>query len=225
MSFFAELDFTVVWEYLPALLNGLLTNVTLTVLGFLAGGVVLGTLLALANLSPLAVLRWPAMMFVELLRSTPLLVQAVWVHFAFPMVTQVQTTPFQSAAIALVFNVAAYCSEVIRSGILGVPRGQYEAAKALGMPRRVMWWKVIMPQALRLVVPPLVGSVISIFKATAILSVLAINDLMRVASRVSSYAFATIEIYTVAALLFFLTGAAITYAGSRLEHGLKRGGR
>lgn len=210
-------DFEVIWRYLPALLTGLWTNVLLTVLGFLAGGVVLGTLLALANLSRFRPIRWVAFAFVEFWRSTPLLVQAIWMHFAFPVVTGITTTPFQSALLALVLNVSAYCSEIIRAGILGVPRGQYEAAQALGLHKVQMWRKVILPQAMRLVVPPLIGTIISIFKATAILQVLAINDLMRAASRISSYTYKPIEIYTAAAVLAFLTGAAITLVGARLE--------
>lgn len=210
------LDFAVVWEYAPSLLAGLGVNVALTALGFLFG-IGLGGLLALANLSPRRALRWPAFAFVEFWRSTPLLVQAIWVHFALPALTGVSTSAFGSALLALVFNVSAYGAEIIRAGILGVPEGQFQAARALALPRRIMWWKVILPQALRLVVPPLVNSVISVFKATAILSVLAIDDLTRVASRVSAYTYQPIEIYTAAAALFFAVGAAITWAGWRAE--------
>ncbi len=214
--------FDLVWRYLPALLDGLATNLLLTALGFLCGGVVLGTLLALANLSHLRAVRWPAFAFVEFWRSTPLLVQAIWMHFAFPAVTGIATTPFQSALLALVFNVSAYCSEIIRAGILGVPEGQYEAARALGLRPAIVWYRVILPQALRLTIPPMIGTVISIFKATAILQVLAINDLMRAASRISSHTFHPIEIYTTAAILAFLTGLLITLAGNRLETLVKR---
>lgn len=210
-------DFATIWRYLPSLLVGLWTNLLLTALGFLAGGVVLGTLLAFANLSKTKAIRWPAFAFVEFWRSTPLLVQAIWIHFAFPVMTGLSTTPFQSGLLALVLNVAAYCSEIIRAGILGVPQGQYEAARALGVRSLTMWRKVILPQAMRLVVPPLVGTTISIFKATAILQVLAINDLMRAASRISSYTYKPVEIYTTAALLAFLAGLAITLGGARLE--------
>lgn len=211
------IDFEVIWRYLPSLLTGLWTNILLTLLGFLAGGIVLGTLLALANMSPRRLIRWPAFAFVEFWRSTPLLVQAVWMHFAFPVLTGISTTPFQSALLALVFNVAAYCSEIIRAGILGVPQGQFEAARALGLHSVLMWRKVVMPQAMRLVIPPLIGTIISIFKATAILQVLAINDLMRAASRISSYTYQPVEIYTTAAALAFLTGLIVTLAGGRIE--------
>lgn len=100
---------------------------------------------------------------------------------------------------------------------MGVPRGQYEAARALGLSAPVTWWKVIRPQAIRLIVPPLTGTVISIFKATAILSILAINDLMRAAARISSYTIRPVEIYTTAAILALMTGLAITWIGSRAE--------
>lgn len=212
-----EFDLALAWRYLPALLDGLWTNILLTALGFCAGGVLLGTLLALANLSAYRAVRWPALVFVEFWRATPLLVQAVWMHFAFPVLTGLQTTPFQSALLALVFNVSAYCSEIIRAGILGVPAGQFEAARALGLRPAPIWLKVILPQALRLIVPPLIGTVISIFKATAILSVLAINDLIRAAQRLSSYTIKPFEIYTTAALLALLVGLAISYAGYLLE--------
>jgi polar amino acid transport system permease protein len=163
------------------------------------------------------------MVFVEFWRSTPLLVQAIWMHFAVPGITGIATSPFQSALLALVFNVSAYCSEIIRAGIMGVGKGQFEAARALGLRPTLCWRLVILPQALRLVLPPLVGTIISIFKATAILSILAINDLIRAASRVSSYTFQPVEIYTTAALLAFAVGLAITVAGHRLEMRLKRG--
>ena len=93
----------------------------------------LGTVLAFGNMARLRIIRWPAFLFVEFWRSTPLLVQAVWMHFAFPVLTGFSTTPFQSGLLALIFNVSAYCSEIIRAGIMGVPRGQFEAARALGL--------------------------------------------------------------------------------------------
>ena len=221
-SILTGFDFAVIWRYLPALLTGLWTNVLLTGLGFVAGGVVLGTVLAIANFSPYRIVRWPVVVFVEFWRSTPLLVQAIWMHFAFPVMSGLQTTPFQSALLALVFNVAAYCSEIIRAGILGVPRGQFEAARALGLSRPVTWYKVVLPQAVKIIVPPLIGTVISIFKATAILSVLAINDLLRASSRLSSYTFKPLEIYTTAALLAFVCGLLLTIAGHRLEQHFRR---
>ena len=223
IDFLRSLDFGVAWRYAPALLEGLWTNIQLLVIGFLGGGVVVGTLLALANLSRWRAVRWPALVFVEFWRSTPLLVQAIWVHFAVPAFTGFATSPFQSASIALVFNVAAYCSEIIRGGMQGVGRGQVEAAKTLGLRPWPTLRLVVLPQALKLMLPPLVGTTISVFKATTILSILAINDLMRAASRISSYTFQPLEIYTAAAALACCVGLAITLAGHSIENRLKRG--
>lgn len=223
MSFWQTLDWSVVWSYAPSLLGGLMVSFALTLIGFAAGGVVLGTLLALASRSGTILLRWPARAFVEFWRSTPLLVQAVWVHFAFPVLTGLRTTPFQSASLALVLNVAAYCGEIIRAGVDAVPRGQFEAGRALGLRPGVLWLRVIAPQAIRVVIPPLVGSCISIFKATAILSVVSVDDLMRVATRVSANTFQPVEVYTAAAALYFVSGLAITLAGGMAERGLRRG--
>ncbi|QIG47363.1 amino acid ABC transporter permease [Nordella sp. HKS 07] len=222
-DFLRSLDFTIVWKYLPVLIAGIGTNILLTAIGFICGGVIVGTLLALANLSPRPLIRWPAWIFVEFWRSTPLLVQAIWVHFAVPGITGISMTPFQSGSIALIFNVAAYCSEIIRGGISAIGKGQFEAAKALGLGFYPTWRLVILPQAVRLMLPPLVGTTISIFKATMILSVLAIDDLMRTASRLSSNTFQPVEVYTAAALLAFVVGAAITFAGFAAEKRLKRG--
>lgn len=222
-GFLASLDFSVVWRFMPALLLGLWTNILLTAIGFVIGGLVLGTLFAVAGMAKSRLIRWPLVAFVEFWRSTPLLVQAIWVHFAVPVATGIPTTPFQSALIALIFNVSAYASEIIRAGVLGVGHGQVEAARALGLRPYAVWWKVILPQAVRLMMPPLIGTTLSVFKATAILSILAINDLMRTASRISSHTFQPVEVYTTAAVLAFAVGLLITWLGHLASRRLNRG--
>jgi His/Glu/Gln/Arg/opine family amino acid ABC transporter permease subunit len=222
-GFLASLDFSVAWRFMPALLLGLWTNILLTAIGFLIGGLVLGTLFAIAGMAKSRLIRWPLVAFVEFWRSTPLLVQAIWVHFAVPVATGIPTTPFQSALIALIFNVSAYASEIIRAGVLGVGHGQFEAARALGLRPYAAWWKVILPQAVRLMMPPLIGTTLSVFKATAILSILAINDLMRTASRISSHTFQPVEVYTTAAVLAFAVGLLITWLGHLASRRLNRG--
>jgi len=217
-TYFTEFDFEIIWRFLPALFSGLWNNIILTSTSFCIGGIFIGTMLAMVSMVKIGIIRWVVIIFTEFWRSTPLLVQAIWIHFAFPVISGLQTTPFQSALIALILNVSAYCSEIIRAGILSVPKGQYEAAKSLGLPIYVSWIKIILPQALKTVIPPLTGTIISIFKATAILSVLAINDIMRAAQRISSYTFKPLEIYTSAAILAFLIGYLITRFGNFMEN-------
>ena len=98
LSVFTHFDFGVIWRYLPALLKGLWTNCLLTGLGFICGGIVLGTILAFGNMARLRIIRWPAVLFVEFWRSTPLLVQAVWMHFAFPVLTGFSAGAIPSAS-------------------------------------------------------------------------------------------------------------------------------
>ena len=217
-TYFTEFDFEIIWRFFPALLSGLWNNIILTSTSFCIGGIFIGTMLAMVSMVKIGIIRWVVIIFTDFWRSTPLLVQAIWIHFAFPVISGLQTTPFQSALIALTLNVSAYCSEIIRAGILSVPKGQYEAAKSLGLPIYVSWIKIILPQALKTVIPPLTGTIISIFKATTILSVLAINDIMRAAQRISSYTFKPLEIYTSAAILAFLIGYLITRFGNFMEN-------
>ena len=194
LEFITGFDFYIIWRYLPALLRGLWTNLVLTGLGFVAGGIVLGTLLALANLSRRALIAGRHSYSSNSGRSTPLLVQAIWMHFAFPVISGLQTTPFQSASWPWFSTSPPIAARSSVPASSACPRGQFEAARALGLRPLAMWLKIILPQAVRIVVPPLIGTVISIFKATAILSVLAINDVMRAAQRVSSYTFKPIEV-------------------------------
>lgn len=223
-GFFELLDFGVVWRFRYALLQGLGSTLMISAVGFV-GGTLLGTLAAISASSRSALIRVPVRGAVEFLRSTPLLMQAIWMHFALPMMLGFSLTPTVSALIALTLNVAAYNSEVIRAGINGVPAGQAEAALALGLPVPLIWRKVVLPQALRIVLPPLTSAAISTVKASAILSILAIDDLMRVAMRINGFVFRPVELYTAAALLYFLVGIAIAGLGRLTEKRLEVEGR
>src|SRR5437588_1932233 len=166
-EFLEALDFEVVWQYRWQLLAGLET--TLLLLSASASiGLVLGSILAIASQSRLKPVRWFVVLYVEIWRNTPLLVQLFWIHFALPIMTGINTTALQSGLIALTANVTAYFAEVVRAGIESVDHGQWEAGRALGLPRLIQWRKVILPQAFRIVMPPLINLTVSLLKATAI---------------------------------------------------------
>ncbi len=215
-EFWSSLDFGVVWHYRWAFLNGLGVTLFLSAAGLL-GGTLLGSLIAIAASNRARWVRVPLWAFVEVVRSTPLLMQAIWVHFALPALLGFSLLPLESALLALVLNVGAYASEIIRAGIAGVGKGQVEAARALALPTRLVWTKVVLPQAFRLVLPPLTGMAISTIKASAILSILAINDLMRVAMRINGFTFRPVELFTAVALLYFLVGMTVSGAGHWAE--------
>ena len=214
-----NLDFSPLWEYRATLLWGLVTTLWMGVAAFVLA-LPSGILLALGRLrtgwSGWA-LRLPIMALVDVVRFTPLLVQAVWIHFALPALTGYSTSATTSGLVALTLHVSAYVSEIMRAGITAIPGGQWEAARALGLRPRSVFRKVILPQVWPLVMPPLANVAVATFKLTAILSILAIDDLMKVANRVNTFVFRPLEIFTVVAVVYLVLGLVLTWVTRRIE--------
>lgn len=223
-DYIASLDFSIVWEYRRVLWEGFLTTMALlgasSILGFF-GGIVL----AIGAFSKIAPVRWVVTAYVELWRNTPLVVQLIWIHFALPTFTGISTNAWQSGLITLVLGVTAYFTEIVRAGIGAIHRGQWEAADALGLSAWTEWVRVILPQAVRIVVPPLASLVINIFKATAILSILSVNELMQVANKISNYTFRPVEVITTVAAIYFITGYLLSLVAGRIERRFRRADR
>ena len=216
-----SLNFSVVWEYRQVLLKGLLLTLALTACAAVSG-LVFGTLLAIASQSPFALLRWTVAAFVEIWRNTPLLVQLIWIHFALPLVTGINTTALQSGVIGITLQAAAYFTEIVRAGIESVPKGQWEAAYSLALPARIRWTRVILPPAIRTMIPPLVNLTISFFKGTAILSILHVSELMTVTNRISNVTFKPVELFSAIAVLYFVVGYLMSKSTLRLEYFLQK---
>ena len=216
MEIFAEMDFSAIWKYREALLWGLLTTLWMAFAAFFMA-VPGGLLLAFGRLKGGWIVNIPIMAFVDLMRFTPLLVQAVWIHFALPIFTGASMTATQSGLLALTLHVSAYICDIIRSGITAVPRGQWEAAKALGLKPYISFFKVILPQVWPLVLPALANVAVSTFKLTAILGILAVDDLMKVANRINNMVFRPIEVYTSVALIYLACGLILTVLAAWFE--------
>ncbi|PSM20240.1 MULTISPECIES: amino acid ABC transporter permease [Nitratireductor] len=216
----ASLDFSVVWDYRLALAKGLMVTLYLTAIAGLCG-LTAGTVLAALSQSRLALVRWVVVAYVELFRNTPILVQLIWIHFALPVFTGWNTTALQSGTIAIALQASAYFSEIVRGGIESVPKGQWEAAYALGLPARTTWGRVILPPALKSMIPALVNLTISFFKATSILSVLQVSELMTITNRISNAVYKPIELFTAAAVIYFVLGYILSQLTLRLERAAK----
>jgi polar amino acid transport system permease protein len=187
MSFFeAFLNWNVFVQTLPLLISGLTITISLglcaIVLG-LAGGM----LLALLRLYGPTPLRQVATAYIDIFRAVPLLVLLVVVYYALPFVG-LRFTPFTSATLALSIVSAAYSAEIFRAGIEGVPKGQFEAARALGLNAFRRMSDVILPQAIKLVIPPITSNSINVFKDTALASVVAMPDLLKQATQAQALA-------------------------------------
>ena len=179
-------NWSVFVEALPALLEGLWITILLGAVSIVAG-MVSGLLMALARLYGPAPLRTAARIYIDVLRSIPLLVLLVLVYYALPFVG-IRMSSFVSAAMAITLVSCAYTAEIFRAGIEAIPKGQFEAADAIGLGFLSSMRYVVLPQALRIVVPPLTSNCINVLKDTALASVVAMPDLLKQATQAQALA-------------------------------------
>jgi polar amino acid transport system permease protein len=167
-------------EALPALLRGLRNTLALGALSILLGAA-LGLVAALIRLYAVKPLRWLAILYIDVFRATPMLVILILIYYALPFL-DIKLSSWESAILAFALVMGAYSAEVYRSGIEGVPKGQFEAAAALGLPFLLTLRRVILPQAVRAVVPPMTGNCVSMFKDTSLASTVALPELLNEAT-------------------------------------------
>ncbi len=203
------------------LLGGVLVTVGLTV-GSLLGGLILGLLLALIRASNGRILPRLAAGYVWVFRGTPLLVQLVIVYTGLPQIG-IKMGVVASAFLSLTLNEAAYLSEIIRAGFFGVAPGQGDAARALGLGRLQVIRLVTLPQAFRIIIPPLGNSVNGLLKATAITSVISMEELMRRSQMIMQIRFDVLEVYCVAAIYYLSLTTMWDFAQRALERRFGRG--
>lgn len=196
--------------------NGLLVTVEVTVLGSIVA-YVLGLVWALLRRSPIRVVRGVVWAIVEFVRSTPLIAQVFFLFFVLPD-AGVTFDPVTTGVIAFGLHYSTYAAEVYRSGIDGVPVGQWEAATALSLPRSRTWLRVILPQAIPRVLPALGNYTISMLKETPLLLTIGVLDIVGTAYQEGSAAFRYVEPITIAGLLFLV----VSYSASLLVRWLER---
>lgn len=182
----------------------------------MAAGLVLGTFLALTRMSKNRVLRDFASAYIWIFRGTPLLIQLVIVYAGLPQLG-IRLGVVPAALLALTLNETAYLSEIIRSGFMGVPPGQREAAVSLGSPPWLVIWKIQLPQAFRLMIPPLGNSVNGLLKATSITSVISMEELMRRSQMLMQEKFDVLEVFMCAAVLYLMMTTAWGLIQRQLE--------
>ena len=193
---------------LPTLIRALPVVLELA-LGAMALALVLGLLVALARISTLKALNAVAVVFVEIIRGTPLLVQLVYIYFVLPAVG-IDIDPVPAGILGLGLNYGAYLSEVFRSAILSVESGQTEAALSLGYTPRAALWRVVIPQSFTVSLGPIGNYFIAMVKDTALTSAIAVTEVLKTANILNSQTFQTTEIYTAAALLYLVVSLPLS---------------
>ncbi len=213
-------DSAFAWSILPQLLSGLETTLLATLLAT-ALSLVIGLVFALGRRSKIVEIRVVVGSFVEFIRRTPILVQIYFIYFVLPEIGIV-LPGFATGVIALGLHTGAYMSEVYRAGIESVPRGQWEAAKALNYTPRETWLKVILPQAIPPMVPALGNYTILMFKDSSLLSIIAVPELATVARNATLQTDMPLQVFAITAAVYFIALFCISAASRACERRVSR---
>ncbi|MFK7891412.1 MAG: amino acid ABC transporter permease [Granulosicoccus sp.] len=217
-----EWDFASVFLRADTLLVGVIG--TLRIFGIcLVLGLPLGLLVGLARRATTRLIYWPASIFVEFFRNTPVLVQILWFYYALPMLVPFEVSALTAAALGISLNSAAFSAEIFRAGIQSIEPAQREGAAAIGMTQWQTMHRIVLPQAIRRVLPALTNRAIEIFKMSTLASVVSYVELVQQGKLIASVDFNPIEVYTVIALIFFLFLYPLVQATYLLERYLARG--
>jgi His/Glu/Gln/Arg/opine family amino acid ABC transporter permease subunit len=216
---------------IPSLLHGFSVVVQATIFGFLLA-TLLGMIIAIGRLSNIKVIKGSLYLFLELIRGTPLLVQLVYIYYVVPLLlnliasmfgykTDVQIASLTAGILGLGINYGCYMSEVIRASILSIDRGQTEAALALGFGKYQALFRIVMPQALRSIIPSLGNYLVMMVKDTSLLAYVAVNELLLRTQTFASQTFLTIESYTFLAIAYLIISVPLSYLVKVIENKLK----
>ena len=208
-------------EWMPQLLAAAGGTLRMTALAYILGAIA-GLAIALARLSRGRLLSAPAILYIEIVRGTPALTQLFLIYFGLGSIG-LAFSAFEAAVVGLGLNYAAYMAEVYRAGIEAIHRGQREAAQSIGMTQGQAMRHIILPQAVRIVLPPMANYAISLLKDTSVASLISAPELMLRARDLSSEYFMPMELYLIAGLMYLAMAYPLSQAVRRLERHFARG--
>ena len=217
------------WDFWPIiaetgfLLAGFRNTLILTATA-LSGGLVVGLMLALARLSKKRWMKLPADIIIEVFRTTPPLVQLFWFYFGLPIIINVEMTPFLAAALTFTIQSGAFFAEILRAGIVSIERGQWEAARSIGMVHNQIMRRIILPQAVKRMFPSMMERSIELMKTTTLVATVSYADLLFQANELAQKTFRPLEVFTIVALIYFVTITFVSFLAARLERRFARSG-
>jgi polar amino acid transport system permease protein len=217
-------DFTFLTRYSDLFIKGLLVSLAFTAF-IVVAGLLIGLLVGLGRVSRFVIIRGVSRLFVETFRCTPLLVQLVWFFYALPILTGIQMSAISAGAISLSLYGAAFYAEIFRAGINSIDVGQAEAGRALGMTNFQNMRRIILPQAFKRMVPPILSQGILQFKNTSLLSTLAIPDFLYQGQVVAHDTYRPLEVYTFVAVAYLAVLFPLTVAVQHLEQRFGEGSK
>ena len=208
-------------KYSSYFITGLKSTLGLSIISVLIG-IVIGSLLALMKLSKHKPLKWIAAVYIEVVRGTPMITQLFIVYFGSYVLFGLDMNPFIAGIIAVSLNSGAYVAEIIRSGIQSMDKGQMEAGRSLGMTQSMTMKEIIMPQAVKNILPALCNEFITVIKETSIVSVIGVTDLMYNVNIVRGISFRPLEPLLIAAVIYFILTFGLSKAVNILEGKMKQ---
>ena len=211
--------FTYVGQCMPQLTMGLKLTLQMTILSLVLA-VVVGMITCLFSISKVKPLNWISGIYLSLIRGTPLMVQAFFIYFGITGALGIRITSFSAAILVLCLNAGAYLSEIFRSGIAAVNKGQMEAARSLGLPYGVAMRKIILPQAIRIVIPSVLNQFIITLKDTSILSVIGCGELMRQGQLIVARNYESFKTYAIVAVMYYVVVVVLTKVFQMIERRL-----
>ncbi len=214
-------DFTAVVPSIPYILKGIGITVQIVISATIIG-LFLGILLALCKIGKITFLRIVADFYTSIFRGTPLVLQLLIIYYAFPQMFAINIDPMPAAIIAFGLNSGAYISEIIRGGINAVDKGQLEASLALGIPYGKMMKDIILPQAMKNILPALMNEFITLNKESAIVTVIGALDIMRRAYIVAGDTYRYLESLMIAGVIYYIMTIILTFLGKMLEKRMSR---
>lgn len=202
-------DWSIIPQFLPQLFNGAKMTIYITLVG-LAGGMVIGILAGLMRAYGNHFLNFIALVYIEIIRGTPIVVQVMFLYFALPVLASIRIDPLSAAIIAIVINAGAYIAEIVRGTLQSISPGLREAGLAMGLPR----WKVLVlivgPLAFRRSIPPLGNQFIVSLKDTSLFIVIGVGELTRTGQEIMASNFRAVEIWTAVAVIYLILTGALT---------------
>lgn len=209
-------DFSILFTRPELWLTGLANTFAYAIATILIG-LMIGVVCGIALLSRSWLLRAPIDFYIQAFRCTPVLVQVIWFYYALPNILAIRVPAWLAAGTGLSLYMGAFCAEIVRAGIISTPRGQWEAARAIGMTPPQLMRRIILPQAVRRMVPPIVSQSVLQFKNTSLLYIVSVPDLMYAATTIVSDSYRPLEVYTGVAVVYFILLYPLQKIAKRLE--------
>jgi glutamine transport system permease protein len=215
-----ELDWSVIFDYLPLLWIGAKTTIIITLAGVI-GGLILGMLLGMVRTYGGKISNAIAITYIELIRGTPIVVQVMFIYFALPVLVDIRIDNLTAAIFAIVINAAAYIAEIVRGAFLSVNPKLTEAGLAIGLPKWKVYLYIVGPLALRRLLPPLGNQFIISLKDTSLFIVIGVGELTRTGQEIMASNFRAVEIWTAVAIIYLIMTTIISFSLRRLEKRMK----